>query len=348
MKLLRRRVPISCVSYDADLIHAQPKFLSKEERAKIAIEKRAAELKEQRERDEKARVDRAALEREAQEVRQREQERERAARYGGGGGGGDRRTTSSHSDPLVLISCYVEDDKESRYGHPEKDTRHGHGHGHGRRGRGGPPQADRRAQPPQAKHIPNAPTGPRADRLKNSNPPSGPASSSATPAPIINGTGNDNGNYTVPEPSSSYVPPMTESDLSAVRDRYLGVNTKKRKIRKMNDRKFVFDWNAEEDTFSGDSPVAVGANRQGAQVMFGRGHVGGFDDGGGGERVGRVTANLADAMERRMAVKSGLDERHWSEKPLEEMKERDWRIFREDFSIAARGMSTSSRVGNLL
>ncbi|KAG5220954.1 mRNA splicing protein [Salix suchowensis] len=42
-------------------------------------------------------------------------------------------------------------------------------------------------------------------------------------------------------------------------------------------------------------------------------------------------------MERRKAAKAGFDERHWTEKPLEEMKERDWRIFREDFSISARG-----------
>lgn len=304
---------------------AKPKFLSKEERAKIAIAKRAAELREQRERDEKSRTDREALEREAEELRQREQERERTARYSS--------APARH------------DDRESRYGHPEKDTRHGHGHGHGhgRRGRGGgPPPDDRRAQPPPPKHIPNAPTGPRADRLKNSNTPSGPVSSSASPAPIstANSTSNVSGSDPLSGPSTSYVPPMTESDLSAVRDRYLGVNTKKRKVRKMNDRKFVFDWNVEEDTFSSDSPVAVGVNRQGAQVMFGRGHVGGFDD-GGGERVGRgaATANLADAMERRMAAKSGLDERHWSEKPLEEMRERDWRIFREDFSIAARGGS---------
>ncbi|KAG2157334.1 P-loop containing nucleoside triphosphate hydrolase protein [Suillus clintonianus] len=301
---------------------AKPKFLSKEERAKIAIAKRAAELKEQRERDEKSRVDRDGLEREAEEVRQREQERERTAKY-----------SNAHGR---------HDDRESRYGHPEKDTRHGHGHGHGRRNRGGgPPPDDRRAQPPPPKHIPNAPTGPRADRLKNSNTPSGPVSSSASPAPTSNAYSTSNANNTIlSEPSTSYVPPMTESDLSAVRDRYLGVNTKKRKIRKMNDRKFVFDWNVEEDTFSSDSPVAVGANRQGAQVMFGRGHVGGFDD-GGGERIGRgaATANLADAMERRKAAKTGLDERHWSEKPLEEMRERDWRIFREDFSIAARGGS---------
>ncbi|KAG1754531.1 P-loop containing nucleoside triphosphate hydrolase protein [Suillus lakei] len=283
-------------------------------KASLPIAKRAAELREQRERDEKSRMDREGLEREAEEVRQREQEKERTSRY--------------KSQDMV---------------HPEKDTRHGHGHGHGRRGRGGgPPPEDRRAQPPPPKHIPNAPTGPRADRLKISNTPSGPVSSSASPAPIsnANSTSNANGNNPLSEPSTSYVPPMTESDLNAVRDRYLGVNTKKRKIRKMNDRKFVFDWNVEEDTFSSDSPVAVGANRQGAQVMFGRGHVGGFDD-GGGERIGRgaATTNLADAMERRMAAKSGLDERHWSEKPLDEMRERDWRIFREDFSIAARGGS---------
>lgn len=32
-----------------------------------------------------------------------------------------------------------------------------------------------------------------------------------------------------------------------------------------------------------------------------------------------------------------INELHWSQKPLEAMRERDWRIFREDFSIAARG-----------
>lgn len=130
---------------------------------------------------------------------------------------------------------------------------------------------------------------------------------------------------------------MTDTDLSALRDRYLGVTNKKRKIRKMNDRKFVFDWAEEEDTFASDSPIAVGANRQGAQVMFGRGRVGGIDDGGVAYSGTTTEANLADPMERRKAAKSGIDERHWSDKPLAEMKERDWRIFREDFSIAARG-----------
>lgn len=61
----------------------QPKFLSKEERAKIAIAKRAVELREQREREEKSRQDRDTLEREADAVRHRDREKERAARYGG-------------------------------------------------------------------------------------------------------------------------------------------------------------------------------------------------------------------------------------------------------------------------
>jgi len=179
----------------------------------------------------------------------------------------------------------------------------------------------------------NVPTGPRADRGKsgavNVTGITSTGPSSTQPSPIG-----------LPEIAAPFVPPMTEDDLSAIRSRYLGVDKKKRKIRKMNDRKFVFDWDAQDDTFAEDSPVAVGSNRQGAQVMFGRGRIAGMDDGGGtGPRKVDVPSATqhTDAMERRKAEKSGLDERHWTEKPLEEMKERDWRIFREDFSISARG-----------
>lgn len=147
------------------------------------------------------------------------------------------------------------------------------------------------------------------------------------------------------ESSEPYVPPMTDNDLSAIRSRYLGVDKKKRKIRKMNDRKFVFDWDEQDDTFSSEAPAAVGGARQGAQVMFGRGHIAGMDDGGGAgpalHSAGKGAAGdgiqLADSLERRKAAKTGIDERHWTEKALDEMKERDWRIFREDFSISARG-----------
>jgi len=35
--------------------------------------------------------------------------------------------------------------------------------------------------------------------------------------------------------------------------------------------------------------------------------------------------------------KTAFDDRHWSDKPLEDMKERDWRIFKEDYEIACKG-----------
>ena len=35
--------------------------------------------------------------------------------------------------------------------------------------------------------------------------------------------------------------------------------------------------------------------------------------------------------------KRRFDERHWSDKSLDEMAERDWRIFKEDYNITTRG-----------
>lgn len=54
---------------------------------------------------------------------------------------------------------------------------------------------------------------------------------------------------------------------------------------------------------------------------------------------GRTPDAYADPLERRRAGRGNNDDRHWSDKPLAEMKDRDWRIFREDFSISARGGS---------
>ncbi|KAH7923881.1 hypothetical protein BV22DRAFT_1130324, partial [Leucogyrophana mollusca] len=223
---------------------SKPKFLSKEERAQLAIAKRAAELKEQRERDEKARRDREALERDAEDLARQSHSH---SRYGGG-------------------TRY--DDHEQRYAHPEKDRRRDR-------------REDRRAPPPPQppkNGYQNVPTGPRADRQR-----SGPTSHTASPAPSASASMPPPPvptHHTLPEPATPYVPPMTTDDLSAIRSRYLGVDKKKRKIRKMNDRKFVFDWDAQDDTFVEDAPVAVGSARQGAQVMFGRGRLAGMDDGG--------------------------------------------------------------------
>ncbi|KAJ8313993.1 hypothetical protein KUTeg_008554 [Tegillarca granosa] len=36
-------------------------------------------------------------------------------------------------------------------------------------------------------------------------------------------------------------------------------------------------------------------------------------------------------------AKQRWDDRHWKEKSLDEMTERDWRIFKEDYNIACKG-----------
>ena len=59
--------------------------MTKEQRAKLAIEKRQQEIRGQREKEEQAKRDRERLEREAEEIRAKERERERASRYGDGG-----------------------------------------------------------------------------------------------------------------------------------------------------------------------------------------------------------------------------------------------------------------------
>lgn len=135
-----------------------------------------------------------------------------------------------------------------------------------------------------------------------------------------------------PTTQAPFTPDMSDSDLSAIRSRYLGVTAKKRKIRKMNDRKFVFDWDEQEDTFSSESPSAVGANRQGAVIMFGRGHMGGMEDDNTGSGSGSKSST-----NHQNSTKGIVDGRHWTQKPLNDMKDRDWRIFREDFSISTKG-----------
>ncbi|KAI0328564.1 DEAD-domain-containing protein [Cubamyces sp. BRFM 1775] len=302
---------------------AKPKFLTKEQRAQLAIQKRAQEIKEQKEKEERARRDREALEREAEEIRQKERERERASRYGNDGGDDDRYGRD-HRDR--------DRDRYGRRGDRDRDRE---------RERDRRQQDDRRGGSYQG-----VPTGPRAGRDKP--PHSGPSSSAhpnasmPPPPPPPPSTSHNGGTHTSPieQVSEPYAPPMNEDDLEAIRSRYLGVDKKKRKIRKMNDRKFVFDWDEQDDTYNAETPAAMGSQRQGGGVMFGRGHIAGMDDGGGAIVPGRKGGDgmvLADPLERRRAAKTGIDERHWSEKPLEEMKERDWRIFREDFSIAARG-----------
>ncbi|EER45514.1 pre-mRNA-splicing ATP-dependent RNA helicase PRP28 [Histoplasma capsulatum H143] len=153
-------------------------------------------------------------------------------------------------------------------------------------------------------------------------------------------------------------PPLSRRAQAAlIRQRYMGSDqtsnfSAKKKRRRTTERKFNFEWNADEDTSPDYNPLYQ--NRSIAN-FFGRGRLAGFSD----EFADTVTRNYARAledrdpeagrarareileMERRRKEEGGRHalDAHWSEKKLEHMRERDWRIFKEDFNISTKGGS---------
>jgi ATP-dependent RNA helicase DDX23/PRP28 len=149
-----------------------------------------------------------------------------------------------------------------------------------------------------------------------------------------------------------------DAEATLIRQRYMGLDqntstfSAKKKRRRTTERKFNFEWNAEEDTSPDYNPLYSSR----AEVnFFGRGRLGGFADdvveGGAKKYAMALRERDADAgaaraqelmeMERRRREefgKSALD-KHWSEKKLEHMRERDWRIFKEDYNISTKGGS---------
>ncbi|XP_044268802.1 probable ATP-dependent RNA helicase DDX23 [Tribolium madens] len=140
-----------------------------------------------------------------------------------------------------------------------------------------------------------------------------------------------------------------EKESDAIKERYLGLVKKKRRVRRLNDRKFVFDWDAGEDTSQDYNPLY----KERHQVQFfGRGNLAGIDIKAQkrdqskfyGELLEKRRTEAEKAQEkvrlkkvRRKEEKQLWDDRHWSEKEVSEMTERDWRIFREDYNITIKG-----------
>ncbi|KAF0300909.1 putative ATP-dependent RNA helicase DDX23 [Amphibalanus amphitrite] len=140
-----------------------------------------------------------------------------------------------------------------------------------------------------------------------------------------------------------------QREEEAIRERYLGIVKRKRRVRRLNDRKFVFDWDAGEDT-STDYNALYKEKHQ--IQLFGRGHIAGIDIKtqkkensqfyGELMETRRTMAEKDQEEERlkklkRREEKQRWDDRHWSDKELEKMTERDWRIFREDYNISIKG-----------
>lgn len=140
-----------------------------------------------------------------------------------------------------------------------------------------------------------------------------------------------------------------EMESEAIKERYLGLKQKKKKIRKLNERKFVFDWDAGEDTSHDYNELY---KKRHSVQFFGRGHLGGIDpklqkkeqSKFYGELLEKRRTEFEKVQEkkhlekvRKREEKERYDDRHWTQKSLEEMTERDWRIFREDFNVSIKG-----------
>ena len=208
---------------------------------------------------------------------------------------------------------------------------------------------------------PGPPSAPRGMRNGDGKVPTGPAAMRSLPS-----KGYDMAPPPPPKPVTVVDGPkssrkLSEQDVEAemTRQRYMGADTNtstfsaKKKRKRTTEKKFNFEWNTEEDTSPDYNPLYQ-ARAEGSS-LFGRGRLGGFAD----DKTDKMAKSYAKAIEERdpeagreramemlemerrrreEGGRNGLD-KHWSEKRLEHMRERDWRIFKEDFNIATKGGS---------
>jgi len=285
---------VSSATYTDRLI-LQPKFLSKAAREKLALEKRAKEVEEQKRKLEADQNGGQLVEK----------------RHSAFGNGGDSQERSAPSDPKARGSSSV-------------------------------------------------PTGPRAMRSGDPAPPSGPGRNGHS-----NRSGGDMAPPTRPATTSGKASlagekrPANGEDTQAalIRTRYMGAETNqstfsaKKKRRRTTEKKFNFEWNVDEDTSPDYNPIYTD---RAEATLYGRGRLAGFAENVADEsalkyakaleerdaEAGGARAREMMEMERRRKEDAGgrnsLD-KHWSEKKLEHMRERDWRIFKEDFNISTKG-----------
>ena len=204
----------------------------------------------------------------------------------------------------------------------------------------------------------SVPTGPRA--LRHGEIPTGPAAMRAS----VPNKSHDMGPPPPPKslPGSTITakgekrPAIEEAQVALIRQRYMGADqnqstfSAKKKRRRTTEKKFNFEWNTEEDTSPDYNPLY---QARAEANFYGRGRLGGFaEDLADGvarkyaraleERdpeAGSARAREMMDMERRRKEEGGRSsiDKHWSEKKLEHMRERDWRIFKEDYNISTKG-----------
>ena len=144
-----------------------------------------------------------------------------------------------------------------------------------------------------------------------------------------------------------------------------GEPERKKPSRPADKFKFKFDWDKDQDTSQDLNPLYE--NPHEGALLFGRGLRAGIDRRAqmrdnshaqmaliaksredAGRAMSREELRRAEARADADDAQRERDERqttrtHWSEKSLEDMNERDWRIFREDHSITTRGVNSRVR-----
>jgi ATP-dependent RNA helicase DDX23/PRP28 len=129
-----------------------------------------------------------------------------------------------------------------------------------------------------------------------------------------------------------------EKELEAIKEQYLGSskNQRPKVVAKPRDR-FRFDWESTEDT---SRDALCQPPPHGALLLYGRGFLAGID-----RREQKRSAAAALHKDTRGAAAPTYDaldmrvDRHWTDKKVGDMTERDWRILREDFGISYKGSS---------
>ncbi|ORM40660.1 DEAD-box ATP-dependent RNA helicase 21 [Babesia sp. Xinjiang] len=167
-------------------------------------------------------------------------------------------------------------------------------------------------------------------------------------------------------PKEEARPRLIAKELEQIREHYLGVKEQQKKPRKPSEKFktiFNFEWDNSEDTSRNDNNP-IYQNRPEPQLLFGRGCRAGIDvreqkkqsdfyqqlckrrctTGNVSESVKSKSATTKYHADKRsnkyVDTKVSDDEEidtHWSSKRREQMTDRDWRIFREDFDIYVKG-----------
>jgi ATP-dependent RNA helicase DDX23/PRP28 len=126
---------------------------------------------------------------------------------------------------------------------------------------------------------------------------------------------------------------LTSEEREVIRNKYLGIQAPAKKRSRTERKKMAFDWDATDDTSDSLHPALFSKGVEAS--TFGAGGRAGMDIAQTNGALSSTNGNIGDPLRR--GAKSAFAEKHWSEKPLDEMRERDWRIFREDFGISSKG-----------